>query len=156
MQLTIYTKIGDIIINERGANMNFRYRLMQFMSGRYGADELFYVLFTISAVLAFLNIFIRSAILQIIVYLIMLVAVLRVLSRNYNARQRENRVVLSIINKIKSINNLRRERKADYTHIYKKCPYCKAVLRLPRKKGKHTTVCPRCNKSFTVRVFNGQ
>ncbi len=133
--------------------MNFRYKLMQFMSGRYGADALFYVLFSLSAVLAFVNIFIRSLILQIIVYLIMLVAVLRVFSRNFPARQRENIIVLSVINKIRSIRGLRRQRKADYTHIYKKCPYCKATLRLPRKKGKHTTVCPRCGKSFTVRVF---
>ena len=133
--------------------MNFRYRLAQFMSGRYGADALFYVLFTISAVLAFVNIFVRSAILQIIVYLIMAVAVLRVFSRNYSARARENRAVISVINKIQSVNSLRRQRKADYMHIYKKCPHCRATLRLPRKKGKHTTVCPRCGKSFTVRVY---
>lgn len=134
-------------------SMNFRYRLAQFMSGRYGADALFYVLFTVSAVLAFVNIFLRSVILQIIVYLIMAVAVLRVFSRNYSARARENRAVLSVINKIQSIYGLRRQRKADYMHIYKKCPHCRATLRLPRKKGKHTTVCPRCNKSFTVRVY---
>lgn len=133
--------------------MNFRYKLLRFMSGRYGADALFYVLFALSATLAFANIFVRSVILQIIVYLIVLFAVLRVFSRNFPARQRENRVVLGVINKIKSIIGLRRQRHADYTHIYKKCPYCKAVLRLPRKKGKHTTVCPRCNKSFSVRVF---
>lgn len=133
--------------------MNFRYRLMQFMSGRYGADALFYVLFVLSAVLAFINIFVRSAILQIIVYLIIAVAVLRVFSRNFNARERENRAVMSVINKVRSIIGVRRQRRADYTHIYKKCPHCHAVLRLPRKKGKHTTVCPRCNKSFTVRVF---
>ncbi len=133
--------------------MNFRYRLMRFMSGRYGADALFYVLFVISAILAFINIFVRSAVLQIAVYLIILIAVLRVFSRNNFARQRENQAVMSVINKVRSIYGLRRQRRADYTHIYKKCPYCKAVLRLPRKKGKHTTVCPRCNKSFTVRVF---
>lgn len=133
--------------------MNFRYRLMQFMSGRYGADALFYVLFTVSAALAFVNIFVRSYILQMIVYLIIILALLRVFSRNFTARQRENRAVLVVINKARSIIGLRRQRRADYTHIYKKCPNCKAVLRLPRKKGKHTTVCPRCNKSFTVRVF---
>ena len=27
--------------------MNFRYRLMQFMSGRYGPDELFFAVFAI-------------------------------------------------------------------------------------------------------------
>ena len=135
--------------------MNFRYRLAQFMSGRYGADALFYVLFSVSAVLAFINIFLRSFVLQIIVYLIMAVAILRVFSRNYSARSRENRVVINAVNKLRSINGLYRQRKADYTHVYKKCPHCRATLRLPRKKGKHTTVCPRCNRSFTVRVYKG-
>lgn len=133
--------------------MNFRYRLMQFMSGRYGSDALFYVLFVISAALAFINIFVRSAVLQMVVYAIIIIAVLRVMSRNHTARQKENHIVLSVINKVRSIVGLRRQRRADYTHIYKKCPNCKAVLRLPRKKGKHTTVCPRCNNSFTVRVY---
>lgn len=133
--------------------MNFRWRLMRFMSGRYGADALFYVLFIISAILAFVNIFVRSVVLQIIVYAIVLIAVLRVFSGNIAARSRENRAVLGVINKVRGVYNLRRQRKADYTHIYKKCPRCHAVLRLPRKKGKHSTVCPRCNKSFSVRVY---
>lgn len=133
--------------------MSFRYRLMQFMSGRYGTDTLFYVLFTLSAILAFVNIFLHSAILQIVIYLIMIYALFRVVSRNTLARARENRAVLSIVNSIKSKIELRRQRKADYTHIYKRCPYCHAVLRLPRKKGKHGVVCPKCNKSFGVRVY---
>ena len=135
--------------------MDFRYRLMRFMSGRYGADEFFYVLFLVSAVLAFLNIFLRLIILQTVVYILMFFAIFRVLSRNIQARSRENRAVLSVINKVRSFIGVRRQRKADYTHIYKKCPHCKALLRLPRRKGKHTTVCPRCNKSFIVRVYRG-
>lgn len=133
--------------------MNFRWRLMQFMSGRYGADALFFVLFSISASLAFANIFVRSYILQTVVYAIMVLAIIRVMSRNTAARARENRAVLGAVYKVKGAFDLRRQRKADYTHIYKKCPHCRAVLRLPRKKGKHTTVCPRCNKSFTVKVY---
>ena len=133
--------------------MNFRWRLMQFMSGRYGADALFYVMFALSASLAFANIFVRSYILQIAVYAVMVLAILRVMSRNTEARARENRIALGVIYKLKGMYNVRRQRKADHTHIYKKCPHCRAVLRLPRKKGKHTTVCPRCNKSFTVRVY---
>ena len=133
--------------------MNFRWRLLQFMSGRYGADALFFVMFSVSAALAFANIFVRSYILQMIVYAIMVLAILRVMSRNIEARARENRAVMGVVDKIKGRFDIRRQRKADYTHIYKKCPHCHAVLRLPRKKGKHTTVCPRCNKSFTVRVY---
>lgn len=135
--------------------MNFRYRLMQFMSGRYGADALFYVLFTLGAVLALINIFVRSVTLQVAVYVIIAIAVLRVFSRNYPAREKENKIVLSVINKVRSVVGVRRQRRADYTHIYKKCPRCHAVLRLPRKKGRHTTVCPKCNKTFTVRVYKG-
>lgn len=133
--------------------MNFRYRLMRFMSGRYGPDVLFYVLFVLSAVLAFINIIVRSWVLQVAVYLIMAFAIFRVFSRNYAARSRENRAAEAAVRKIRNKINLRRQRKADYTHIYKKCPYCRAVLRLPRKKGRHTTVCPKCGKSFSVRVY---
>ncbi|MBR4910341.1 MAG: hypothetical protein IKZ47_03340 [Clostridia bacterium] len=133
--------------------MNFRWRLIRFMSGRYGADTLFFVMFAFSAALAFINIFIRSIILQAVVYTVMLIAVLRVFSRNIPARSRENEAIMGIINRFNGRAETVRKRKADYTHIYKKCPHCRAVLRLPRKKGKHTTVCPRCGKSFTVRVF---
>ncbi len=135
--------------------MNFRYKLMQFMSGRYGVDNLFYVLFGISIVISLINVFVRSVILQLIVYAIIAFALFRFMSRNISARARENQYVSGIMNKITASRNIKRQRRADFTHIYKKCPYCGAVLRLPRKKGKHTTVCPKCAKSFKVRVFKG-
>ena len=135
--------------------MNFRYRLMQFMSGRYGVDNLFYVLFGGAMALSVINIFARSVILQLIVYAIIIFAFFRFISRNISARARENQYVNGVINKIIAARNIRRQRRADFTHIYKKCPYCGAVLRLPRKKGKHTTICPKCSKSFRVRVFKG-
>lgn len=133
--------------------MNFRYKLMQFMSGRYGVDGLFYAIFGVAAVLSIINCFIRSLIVQIIVYALVVYAFFRIMSRNITARQKENQW----FNKIKGLyinrRNVRRQRKADYSHIYKKCPRCHAVLRLPRRKGKHTTVCPKCNKEFKVYVF---
>lgn len=133
--------------------MNFRYKLMQFMSGRYGVDGLFYVLFSLSAALSVINCFVRSLVLQLVVYAVMVYALFRVFSRNLEARRRENRVLARLISKIKEKQNIHRQRRADCTHIYKKCPGCHAVLRLPRRKGKHTTVCPKCNKKFKVYVF---
>lgn len=133
--------------------MNFRYRLMQFMSGRYGVDGLFYVLFAIAAVIAILNCFLRVTLLQFIVYAIIVYALLRMLSRNIEARRRENNAFNNLKVKIIRKYNTRRQRKLDYSHVYKKCPNCHAVLRLPRRRGKHTTVCPKCNKSFKVYVF---
>lgn len=133
--------------------MNFRYKLMQFMSGRYGVDGLFYVLFASAAVLSIVNCFVRAFWLQLIVYAIIIYAFFRTMSRNIEARRRENQAFNRIASKLKEKQNIRRQRKADYTHIYKKCPSCHSVLRLPRRKGKHTTVCPKCNKKFKVYVF---
>ena len=123
------------------------------MSGRYGVDGLFYALFGVSAVLSFANCFVKSIWLQFIVYAIIIYALFRIMSRNIEARRRENQWFNHIKTKWIKKRNTYRQRKADYTHIYKKCPRCHVVLRLPRRKGKHTTVCPKCNKEFKVYVF---
>ena len=133
--------------------MNFRYRLMQFLRGRYGVDSLFYVLFAISLGLSLLNCFLRLWVIQIAVYAITFYAIFRMFSRNVSARAKENRVVTGLIFKIKSNMETKKRRKADLTHIYKKCPNCKAILRLPRRKGKHKTICPKCSHKFSVRVY---
>lgn len=133
--------------------MNLRYKLMQFMSGRYGIDALFYVLFAVAAVLVIANMFIGSIVLQLIIDAVLVYAFYRVLSRNITARRKENQALMHMAFKIREKQNVRRQRKADYTHVYKKCPQCHAVLRLPRRKGKHTTICPKCSKEFKVYVF---
>ena len=133
--------------------MNFRYRLMQFMSGRYGVDKMTYFLLILAGVISFANCFFYSWILRAIVSLICCYALFRTLSRNIYTRSRENQKFEAFLYKIRNYRNVRRERRADFTHIYKKCPYCKAILRLPRRKGKHTTVCPKCQRAFRVRVW---
>ena len=132
--------------------MNFRYRLMQFMSGRYGTDQFFYAIIASAVVLSFINLFFRSFIIQLLVYALVGYAFFRVLSRNLDARRRENywfREKLAFLKRKKEVYD---QRQADKCHVYKKCPSCKAILRLPHRIGKHKTVCPRCNKEFTVRV----
>ncbi|MCQ2440751.1 MAG: hypothetical protein MJ076_02500 [Clostridia bacterium] len=133
--------------------MNFRYKLMQFLSGRYGIDRMFYLLFGISVVLAFVNCFLKLLALQLICYAVVVYAFFRVLSKNIQVRSAENRAVMGVFDGIVRKFKVARQRRADISHIYKKCPKCKAVLRLPRRKGKHSTVCPKCNNQFTVRVY---
>ncbi len=139
--------------------MNFRYKLMQFMSGRYGTDELSFGLLALAVVLSVINIFLRVFrvyyiwnIFQILVYALIFYAFFRMLSRNIEARRRENRYFKQKTDKIKSRIETYNQRKADRFHIYRKCPACKAVLRLPHRIGTHKTVCPRCSKEFTVKV----
>ena len=132
--------------------MNFRYKFMQFMQGRYGVDATFFVLFGFSCILATVNIFLKLWFLTVIVYLINFYAIYRFFSRNISFRLKENKFVtgwfFALMNRYKTYKT----RKADKTHIYKKCPGCKAVLRLPRRKGKHTTLCTACSKQFEVIV----
>ena len=132
--------------------MNFRYRLMQFMSGRYGTDQLFYAIITVAVVFSFINLFFHSFILQLLVYAFLGYALFRVLSRNLEARRRENYIFRDKVNFIKRKKEIYDQRRADKCHVYKKCPSCKAILRLPHRIGTHTTVCPRCNREFTVKV----
>ena len=133
--------------------MNFRYKLMQFMRGRNGIDNLFYMLFALAAVISVVNCFADSFVLQFIIWIILGYAFFRVLSRNVDARRKENQVFNHLAFKIREKQNVCRQRRADYNHVYKKCPRCHVVLRLPRRKGKHTTVCPKCNNEFKVYVF---
>lgn len=132
--------------------MNFRYRLMQFMSGRYGMDKFFYGIAATAFIISFLNLFFRNYILQLLVYALFGYALFRILSRNIEARRRENIWFTKKLDFIKQRKDFYDRKKADSLHIYKKCPACKAILRLPHRIGIHTTVCPRCNKEFTVKV----
>lgn len=133
--------------------MNFRYKLMQFFSGRYGIDQLFWVLFAVSMIFAFINLFLGSIILQILVYLFEIIAIVRALSRNHMARRNENQKILGILNFFKRKSANFKQKHNDKEHIYRTCPACKATLRLPRKKGKHSVKCPKCSFNFKVRVF---
>ncbi|MBR7132304.1 MAG: hypothetical protein IKD04_02085 [Clostridia bacterium] len=132
--------------------MDFRYRLMRLMSGRYGTDKLFYGIFAVAMVLSFINLFIRSILLQLVVYALVVFAVFRMLSRNIEARRRENAYFCEKLNFLKRRRDFYNQKKADRCHVYKKCPECKAVLRLPYRPGVHKTACPRCGKEFTVKV----
>lgn len=39
---------------------------------------------------------------------------------------------------------------------YAVCPSCKATLRLPRQRGKHTVRCPRCGNRFGINIIIGK
>ncbi len=132
--------------------MNFRYRFMQFMSGRYGRDRLFDCLVGFAVVLSVINLIFRSYLLQLLVYSVLVFALFRFMSRNFEARRRENAWFNNKLSFVKKRKEFYEQKKADKYHIYRKCPACKAILRLPRRIGVHTTVCPRCNKEFTVKV----
>lgn len=133
--------------------MRFKDRLIRFMYGRYGADELYRFLTVLFYILFIVNLFIRNYVISILTLTLLGYATFRVFSRNIYRRREENAKYLKIKNAFLGFFKLQKDKWRDRkTHIYKKCPKCRAVLRFPRKKGFHTARCPKCRESFEVKV----
>jgi hypothetical protein len=133
---------------------NFRDRLARFMSGRYGVDQLYYGLMAVYFVLLVARVFIRFALVDILMWAVLMGMILRPLSRNIRQRNIENEWFLKIWNPMKAESALTVRRVKEFkTRRFRRCPHCKVVLRLPRKTGQHTVECPRCHHEFKVRVF---
>lgn len=135
---------------------SLKYKLMRFMSGRYGSDKLNYFLLGSYLFLWIINLIVFSQIASLIIDIIMLLLVVAILyrmfSKNIYKRRRENEIYLSVSSKVlpdfKLLKLRWQERK---THAYKKCPECKAVLRLRKLPGEHTAICPKCRAKVKVK-----
>ena len=136
--------------------MKFRYKLAQLLQGRYlcyGIDALTVILTVTSFIFSIVNIFVSSFILYLIQTLLMFYMIFRLFSKNITARQKENKIFANFFAKTKANKQLKKRIKSEKkTHVYKKCPHCKVILRLPRKQGNHSVKCPRCGDSFKVKV----
>ncbi len=123
------------------------------MYGRYGADEFYKFLTVIFYVLFAINIFLRSYILSVVTLLVFGYAAFRVFSKNIYRRREENQKYLKIKKAFTGVFVLMKNKWRDRkTHVYKKCGKCRAVLRLPKSKGRHTVKCPKCGDSFNVKI----
>ena len=131
----------------------FKNKIYRFMYGRYGYDQLGKTLLWVYCGLLILHmilsLFIDSPFYYLGAFLVTMGLVIyiffRTMSRNIAKRRAEN---VKFCNFFKLIRNKHRDRK---THVYRQCPSYKAVLRLPKAKGKHTVSCPRCKHKFSVR-----
>ncbi len=132
---------------------NFRDKLSRFMYGRYGQDQLYYACLIICLILLIINTLVNSFIISVLTWIILVLIVFRTFSKNVNKRRVENEKFLKLWNPIKSTFSLTIRRiKERKTHCFHKCPSCKKVLRLPRKKGNHIVSCPCCHNDFNIKV----
>lgn len=131
----------------------FRDKLANFMRGRYGMDNLYYFLIALIFVLMIIYTFTRKTIFYVIELVLFIIVMFRTFSRNYNARRKENELYLSLTKPVRSFFSLFKRRVRDRNiYRYRKCPNCHQVLRLPIRKGKNTVKCPKCGKTFEVRI----
>lgn len=136
---------------------SLKYKLMRFMSGRYGNDKLNNHLLGLYFIVWILNVIIWSDIVSLVLDLLqlflMIVIVYRMFSRNIYKRQKENQSFIKTFGNILPDYNLLYSKFRDrHTHIYKKCPNCKSVLRLKKIEGEHTARCPKCSEQVKVKI----
>lgn len=133
--------------------MRFRERLYMLLDGRNGLDALSITLLGLAAGILLVNLFLHTVVLVVIEYALLLWVIFRFFSRNLAARQAENRRFKGFFGAIGRFFKLQRNRFRDRkTHVYKKCPSCRTILRLPRVKGEHGVTCPKCRAHFDVKV----
>ena len=128
-------------------------KLRRFMYGRYGGDSLNGFLLVLLALTAAVNMFFRNPVVYVVQWVLLITVVLRMLSKNIYRRTRENGAFLKIYEpvkkKFKLFVRIIKERKY---RVYKRCPACRAVISLPRKKGKHGVKCPKCGNNFKINI----
>lgn len=130
-----------------------RAKSVQFMSGRYGNDQLNRFLSIAGLVFAFLAILLGGTNIATLIWLIAVVMIVlvyvRMLSRNIYKRSDENTKYLRRKASIIRSFNLRKERwKQRKSYKFFTCPLCHTTLRVPKGKGKINIVCRKCGNSF--------
>lgn len=128
---------------------NFKYKLYQFMSGRYGRDALnsFLMIFVIIGLL--LNAFlIHSNPLSIGLWLLIILYTWRMYSKNISKRRQENEAFLKITKPIRKRISLLKKQQSDKNNKYFLCPTCQQIIRVPKGRGKITITCPTCKNHF--------
>ena len=123
--------------------------MMQFMQGRYGADQMGQMLSAVSMVFLILSLFSRNQAWFLLALIGIVYNYFRMFSKNISKRYAENQKYLTmtagIRRKIASWKSQLAQRKIY--HIYR-CPGCKQKIRVPRGRGKIEIRCPKCNTRF--------
>jgi len=132
---------------------DFRQRMINFMQGRYGVDQLSNFLIWTAVVFAVFAMLVKLPVLQIICWIMIIYAYVRVFSRKIDKRYAQNQRFLdrtwgirNAFAKIKYRFKYGKQTAEPY-RIYK-CRKCGQKIRIPRGKGKILVTCPKCKYQF--------
>ena len=124
-------------------------RMQRFMAGRYGNDQLNQFICIVAIISMVLEIITRQSVFYTLTLVLLILAYVRVFSRNINKRYEENMKFLqkkdAILNKFRKQKYYAAQRRNF--HIYT-CPQCKQKIRIPKGKGKISITGPKCRTSF--------
>ena len=128
-------------------------KLIRFMQGRYGIDQLSKFLLITGLAVVLLSAFFGETSVSMLLYVfgwgVVIYCYFRIFSRNVQKRYAENQAYLmktyKIRNWFQNQKNIWQQRKVY--HIYT-CPSCKQKIRIPKGKGKIEVRCPKCGTTF--------
>lgn len=124
-------------------------KLMFYMKGRYGYDELSKVLILFGLILSLLSNFTGGAILNMIALASTAFGGLRILSKEKGNRRKELQRYIEakqvVTSHYRRLRNRWIQRKA---YKITKCPSCKQKIRVPRGRKKIRITCPSCREQF--------
>lgn len=133
-------------------NGQWKYRMAQWMMGRYGIDQLTQALMIVACVVILINFFAHSSILSTVALLLMGWGIFRCYSRNVQGRARELAKYQELMVKPKAWWRLTNKKWTNRkTTLYFKCKGCGAVLNVPKGKGKLLVTCPKCGTKVEKR-----
>lgn len=125
-----------------------RNAIARFMYGRNGSDQLGLFTLALYLVVWFIQAFTRWVPLLILEYLLLVLILFRILSRNLVRRRAENAKFLQMVRPLASRWQTLCARMSDREHRYFRCPNCGQQMRVPRGKGRLTVHCHTCGATF--------
>ncbi len=130
-----------------------RERIARFMAGRNGNDQLNRLLLLVDVITLLLASLLSGSVLGRLLYALVLVLLgltyFRMFSRDLYRRRSENERYIRYKQRLLSRLRVLRERwKQRKEYKFFTCPSCKAVMRVPRGKGKIRVVCHKCGNTF--------
>ena len=125
-----------------------RQALMRFMYGRNGIDQLGTFTLVLYLILWVVQLVSHWFFLFILEYLLLLLTLFRMLSRNLSRRRAENARFLQLVRPVCGRCKSCCARMKDREHRYFKCPNCGQRMRVPRGKGRITVHCRSCGATF--------
>ncbi len=126
-----------------------RASIVRFMAGRYGSDQLSFAMVMSALVMTSIGALSRIGFLTLMADAMLIVATIRMFSKDRYRRAHENQVYLEKTQKMRQafsewVNRMKNSKKYHYFT----CPKCKTRLRVPRGVGNVTITCKNCGEKF--------
>ena len=133
--------------------------MARFMYGRNGTDQLNVALLFVyiaiillrTVLLLFFPYEILAILSDVLLWVLVVVILFRILSRNLEKRRRENQRFLRWWTPKGAACAAWNSRRRDKEHRYFKCRHCGTLCRVPRGKGRIEITCPKCHETMKAK-----